>query len=240
MSGLASNLQLPNITTNPEAPLSGFVKYFVRDGKLKVLTTTGEYDVVLQRPLDGFVETIPAPITSSDTVLSALEKISSSLKTITLVGDVEGSVVFNPDTSRFEIQTVINGNFTTIGIAVETVADRDAILNREWRMIVGVYNDPLPFLNGQYELVYNLVNTDINNNENWRNLNKDFFLFQNVSEGIITGEQHQIGKYIIPMVYEEIDGIFTKSAVKITLDTTNGTLRWYSNRTITKLIIILT
>jgi len=239
MPGLTS-LQLPNIITKPTQPLEGFVKYFVRNGKLKVLTPEGEYDVVLEKIIDGFSQRIPAPIEATDTVLEALEKLNSGLQTLTLTGDVNGTVQYNAEKKRYEIITVVDGLSQFKGYAVRTLEERNAINDRYWRMIVGVYDNNPSYFNGQYELIYNLENTDIHDNRNWRSLNKGFYIFQNKSEGVIPGSLHQMGQKVIPVAFEEINGLYVKCNVKITLDPIEGTVSWYSNIPIQKLILILT
>jgi len=51
--------------------------------------------------------------------------------------------------------------------AYATLAEKDAIIEarRDWGMFTSVYNDGVN--NGIYQLEYNLVDTDINNNSNW-------------------------------------------------------------------------
>ena len=52
-----------------------------------------------------------------------------------------------------------------------TLLDRDTIITarRQWGMMVNIYNDS-PY-NGNYQLTYGFVDTDINNNANWVKLN---------------------------------------------------------------------
>lgn len=52
-----------------------------------------------------------------------------------------------------------------------TLLDRDTIITarRQWGMMVSIYNDS-PY-NGNYQLTYGFVDTDINNNANWVKLN---------------------------------------------------------------------
>lgn len=60
--------------------------------------------------------------------------------------------------------------------SVETVEKRDDYVNytpnRYWGMLVTVYNDIDPLKNGIYQLQYNLNSTNLNDNLNWKYINK--------------------------------------------------------------------
>lgn len=124
---------------------------------------------------------------------------------------------------------------------VATVIERDAIhpTKREWRMVVGVYNDTNAFLNGQYELVYNRHTTDISDNQNWRRIEKDVFFFDNVSTGTILGSTHQLGKDIIPVAYKDNGSAYEQIHLRITVNPNTGDLTWYSNSVINKCVIVI-
>jgi len=74
----------------------GFVLTYIKLGWWVKSDGVIETDLVLQRPLDGFTEVnrYANPVTASDTVLSAMEKIQRSLSTLKLVGDVTGTAQY--------------------------------------------------------------------------------------------------------------------------------------------------
>jgi hypothetical protein len=74
-------INIPNGIILP-TPSYNMVNFYFRKGWLKMFITS-ELDVVLDRELTGFTTaTIYAPITSSDTVLTALGKIQQGLNSI--------------------------------------------------------------------------------------------------------------------------------------------------------------
>lgn len=88
---MSTFITLPDLKSTPlKNTLVNFVKVYIKDKSFKYLNAAGEeLDVVLDRPLDNF--TIPgsaSPITSSDTIASALGKIQASLNS---GGGLEGT-----------------------------------------------------------------------------------------------------------------------------------------------------
>lgn len=82
---------IPSSTADP-----GFVLAYVKHGWWTKHDGVAETDLVLQRPLDGFTEVdrYANPVTASDTVLGAIEKIQRSLSTLKLTGDVTGTAQY--------------------------------------------------------------------------------------------------------------------------------------------------
>lgn len=74
-------LRLLEIQTTPAVPLANWHKLYYRDGYLKTLKAT-EKDVVLDRPLDGFVAGPCTPIVATDTVLEAFQKLQCQVSAI--------------------------------------------------------------------------------------------------------------------------------------------------------------
>ena len=80
-------LKLLNITATPANPTAGFVSLYMKNNYLTSLSSSGVVlDVVLDRPLTGFVAIAPAPIVAADTVLIAFEKLQSQINTISSGG----------------------------------------------------------------------------------------------------------------------------------------------------------
>jgi hypothetical protein len=88
MSKFIVALTLPEFGSTPNSPTSGFYKYYLRSNWLKVLNSAGlQRDVVLDRPLDGFVADNPPclPITATDTVLTAFEKFQCIMDNLAII-----------------------------------------------------------------------------------------------------------------------------------------------------------
>ena len=88
MSKFIVALTLPEFGSTPNSPTSGFYKYYLRSHWLKVLNSAGlQKDVVLDRPLDGFVADNPPclPILSTDTVLTAFEKFQCIMNNLVII-----------------------------------------------------------------------------------------------------------------------------------------------------------
>ncbi len=123
----------------------------------------------------------------------------------------------------------------------ETLKERDAMpfSIRKWGMITAVYNDPSPHLNGAYQLIFNLSTTNIEDNNNWRPLNKAWFEFRNTNTGIITASQHNLGQIIKTQAFKEVSGLWKAVSVTLTINPDNGEVSWKSNNVIEHLILIL-
>lgn len=94
---------------------------------------------------------------------------------------------------------------------VETIVDRDAITTerRQWGMLASVYNDGAN--TGVYQLVYGEVDTDIDNDANWKLL--DF------------------GEFHIPLVTETERLALTPDAHDLVIDTTAQDMFIYTGNT---------
>lgn len=111
---------------------------------------------------------------------------------------------------------------------------------REWGMHCSVFNDPLnPFVNGNYELVYNWVDTDIDNNLNWRRLCKNIIRVDNVDGGTILAERHKLG-YPVPHFYkyDPITQLYNLTQLAYKMDE-QGTITWTSTNPTTGYIILI-
>lgn len=88
MSKFIVALTLPEFGSTPNSPSANFYKYYLRNHWLKVLNSSGvQKDVVLDRPLDGFVADNPPclPITANDTVLTAFEKFQCIMDNLAII-----------------------------------------------------------------------------------------------------------------------------------------------------------
>lgn len=77
-------LRLLELESIPALPLSSWHKLYYRDGYLKTLKSI-ENDVVLDRPLDGFIAGPCTPIVPTDTVLEAFQKLQCQVTANTLL-----------------------------------------------------------------------------------------------------------------------------------------------------------
>lgn len=88
----------------------GFVGAYVRNAQMKLMKDGLERDLVLDRTLEGFTsDGFIAPVFANDTVLTAINKLQNSLSSLTLQGDVEGTVSYQED--KLVIQTTIVGEY---------------------------------------------------------------------------------------------------------------------------------
>ncbi|MDX9906861.1 MAG: hypothetical protein RBS55_09770 [Bacteroidales bacterium] len=158
---------------------------------------------------------------------------------------LNGELIWAQDAGKLFI-TDSQGNKRLIGgegFIVETIEQRDDInpVLRQWRMIVGVYNDPNPFKNGQYELVYNLSDTNPANNENWRSLNKHVVFISQQSAGVVTGGAHQLSNGVVPVMYarDNDQDSFRKIVAAFELDPENGDLSWSTSQQVFEAYLVL-
>jgi hypothetical protein len=116
-------LKLLNITATPANPTAGFVSLYMKNNYLTSLSSSGVVlDVVLDRPLTGFVAIAPAPIIASDTVLIAFEKLQSQINTITSGGagqpdEYYQDLIFNAITAGTGISVSYNDLANTFAIS---------------------------------------------------------------------------------------------------------------------------
>ena len=85
-----------------------------------------------------------------------------------------------------------------VDITVPTITDLYAlkVWQRRWKMIVGVYNDPIPAKNGHYSLEYNKVSVNLGDNDNWELLSSstDKHLSFNINNKQTEVIGHNLGK----------------------------------------------
>jgi hypothetical protein len=77
----------------------GFKKFYLKNGYFKLYDGANENDVVLDRPLDGFVP-IPGTITAADSVLTAIEKLDFAINSINPAvnwGSITGNILAQSD-----------------------------------------------------------------------------------------------------------------------------------------------
>jgi hypothetical protein len=93
MSKFIVPIQVPNLAQTPEDRFSnGFVAMYIKNGWHKLHIDDRETDVVLDRPLDGFVaETDILDVLETDSVLRAIEKLAARKTTppITNITEIE-------------------------------------------------------------------------------------------------------------------------------------------------------
>jgi hypothetical protein len=74
-------LYVSNYVGAPGSVQPGYKKFYLKNGHFKLYDGANENDLVLDRPLDNFTN-LSGTVTSSDTVLTALEKLQSSISSI--------------------------------------------------------------------------------------------------------------------------------------------------------------
>jgi hypothetical protein len=98
MSKIIVPLHLANLYSTPNGVDTGFKKFYLKSGWLKLYDGASEIDVVLDRPLDGYNPT-NGVISPSDTVLSAIEKLGYGISYITNPqwGTISGNILSQAD-----------------------------------------------------------------------------------------------------------------------------------------------
>jgi len=124
-------IHVANYVGSPGSVQPGFKKFYLKNGYFKLYDGTNENDLVLDRPLDGFVP-IPGIITSADSVLTAIEKLDFAINSINPTvnwGSITGNILAQTDLIAYiaaqpanTLQQVVNAgngisNFGGIGNA---------------------------------------------------------------------------------------------------------------------------
>ena len=74
-------LYVANYVGAPGSVQPGYKKFYLKNGHFKLYDGASENDLVLDRPLDNFTN-LSGTVTSSDTVLTALEKLQTNISSI--------------------------------------------------------------------------------------------------------------------------------------------------------------
>ena len=99
MSKIIVPLHFAKLTTTPGNVEIGFKKFYLKGEWFKLYNGASEIDVVLDRTLDNYVPKI-CTITSSDTVLTAIEKLGYAIGNINptvLWGSITGNILAQTD-----------------------------------------------------------------------------------------------------------------------------------------------
>jgi hypothetical protein len=100
MSKIIVPLHFAKLNTTPGNVDVGFKKFYLRGEWFKLYNGITEIDVVLDRPLDNYVPII-GTITSSDTVLTAIEKLDYAISSVItpniLWGNITGNILAQTD-----------------------------------------------------------------------------------------------------------------------------------------------
>jgi hypothetical protein len=137
MSKIIVPLHLANLYSTPNGVDTGFKKFYLKSGWLKLYDGASEIDVVLDRPLDGYNPT-NGVISPSDTVLSAIEKLGYGISYITNPqwGTISGNILSQTDLIAYiasisgTLQSVTDaGNTTTNDIIIDSLLYESIISN---------------------------------------------------------------------------------------------------------------
>jgi hypothetical protein len=140
-------IHVANYIGSPGTVQSGFKKFYLKNGYFKLFNGASEDDLILDRPLDNFTPTI-GTVTASDTVLSALEKLQSSITSIL--------------SSTYATTAWVNANFvpnirtlTINSVTYDLSADRSWTIPTisSWGSITGVITtqtDLMTYLSNNY------------------------------------------------------------------------------------------
>jgi hypothetical protein len=141
MSKIIVPLHLANLYSTPNGVDTGFKKFYLKTGWLKLYDGASEIDVVLDRPLDGYNPT-NGVISPSDTVLSAIEKLGYGISYITNPqwGTISGNILSQTDLIAYiasvsggTLQDIVNaGNAITNfgGVGTASIQSTNFINNR--------------------------------------------------------------------------------------------------------------
>ncbi len=100
-------LTLLELGTSATRPDEGFVKLYFNDWLKQKGNDNIELDVVLDRTLEGFtISSTGIEISTADTVLESFVKLQGSLKSITMIGAITGTIAYNVGLGRLELTTV--------------------------------------------------------------------------------------------------------------------------------------
>lgn len=94
MSKIIVPLHISDNILEPGIAETGFKKFYIQNGYFKLLTGTTAVDLILDRPLDNFTP-VTGVVTSSDTVLTAIEKLQYAISNTVFSGGSLQSVVNN-------------------------------------------------------------------------------------------------------------------------------------------------
>lgn len=101
-------IHVANYVGSPGSVQSGYKKFYLKNGYFKLYDGASENDLVLDRPLDGFVA-MPGTITPADTVLTALEKLDyaiSNVSATTAWGTITGTI-----TAQGDLMSYLSSNY---------------------------------------------------------------------------------------------------------------------------------
>lgn len=108
MSKIIVPLHFQEQFTAPNSVGPGVKKFYLRNQWFKIYDGANELDLVLERPLDNY-NPISGTITSSDTVLSAIEKLDYAVQNVsssTIWGSITGTV-----TNQLDLTAYLSSNY---------------------------------------------------------------------------------------------------------------------------------
>lgn len=185
MSKIIVPLHFAKLNSTPANVEIGFKKFYLRGEWFKLYDGASEIDVVLDRPLDNYIP-IPGTITSSDTVLTAIEKLDYAIGNINpnvLWGSITGNILAQTDLIAYiasvsggTLQQIVdagNGisNFGGIGVAdiqsTNFINNRTLYLNNNSFATIKIVDN----LNAAHNLTIDLDTISLNGTSyNWSSI----------------------------------------------------------------------
>ena len=152
---ISDNILMPGIAE------PGFKKFYIQNGYFKLLTGTTAVDLILDRPLDNFTP-VTGVVTSSDTVLTAIEKLQYAISNTVYSGGSLQSVVNNGNgISNY------GGNGTASIQSTNFVNNRTLYLNKDEFPTIKIVDN----LDSNHTLTIDLDTININGvSHNWSSI----------------------------------------------------------------------
>jgi hypothetical protein len=202
-------IHVANYVGSPGSVQPGFKKFYLKNGYFKLYDGANENDVVLDRPLDGFVP-IPGTITAADSVLTAIEKLDFAINSINPSvnwGSITGNILAQTDLIAY-IATLPASPLS----ALPFTTDHLTATNNQY-----VVGDLVWYLGNVYRCIANNDSIIPTSTLYWTNLGAGYPIVQQPSDWNATSGNNQIlNKPTIPTLTSQLtndSGFLTQESV---------------------------
>ena len=205
MSKIIVPLHFQEQFTAPNSVGPGVKKFYLRNQWFKIYDGASELDLVLERPLDNFTPTL-GTITSSDTVLSAIEKLDYAVQNVsssTIWGSITGTI-----TNQLDLTAYLSNNYYPLSSNPAGYISQDQVL--EYPNLASF--PPV----GTVGVIYIALNTDLA--YVWDTGTNSYVLTSMPNTGLTgIGKTNRIAKFNSPtnLVWSKISEDPTTGSVKI-------------------------